>query len=43
MMATTAQLSLAERTEDYAFFYPTGVDMPDQAEIEQLAAKMILP
>ncbi|MDO5574629.1 MAG: ABC transporter permease [bacterium] len=37
MLATTAQLGIAERTEDYAFFYPTGVNMPDQTEIERLA------
>lgn len=37
MMATTAQLSVAARTEDYAFFYPAEVAMPNQTEIEQLA------
>lgn len=37
MLATSAQLNIAGRTEDYAFFYPTDALMPDQTEIEQLA------
>lgn len=37
VLATTAQLNIAGRTEDYAFFYPTGALMPSQTEIERLA------
>lgn len=39
MMATGSQLNIEGRTEDYAFFYPINVNMPDQAEIEELAAQ----
>lgn len=37
MMATTAQRNIEGRREDYAFFYPSGVAMPSQREVEQLA------
>ncbi len=39
MLATSAQLSVAGRTVDYAFFYPVGKAMPTQSEIEELAAQ----
>lgn len=37
MMATTSQRSIAGRSVDYAFFYPAGKAMPQQAEITALA------
>jgi putative ABC transport system permease protein len=37
MLATSAQLGIAGRTVDYAFFYPQRVSMPGRAEIEDLA------
>lgn len=39
LMATTAQLGIANRTVDYAFFYPAEVSMPDRDAIESLAQK----
>lgn len=39
LMATPAQMSFANRTEDYAFHYRADQTLPLQSEIEQLAEK----
>lgn len=39
LTSTTAQLGIASRTVDYAFFYPAEASMPDKNAIESLAQK----